>query len=273
LHQNLKQKTKTKMDSVFTSATSKTIRVVAPATLEEGYTFDVLLGDRPYTVTVPPGGVDEGEEFEIPYPDDEESNIGYLKSNGHKDDDDTLPCPTNSREDCEDYTKTSDTGTGAPFGRWRYHLLACCDVFTQATFWQALFCPPVLIAQLVTRMRLNWRGLPGDTDEEISLSYNKILLSFLGVLLVGILLPVGGLILAVVYALAVSVYVGGNVRRTLRGKYKIPAKLQPVEDHLCMLFCGCCSSIQMARHTHDDKEYPGYCCTQTGLQTNAPKIV
>lgn len=41
-----------------------TIRVVAPATLNEGYNFDVTTdGDgRTLTVTVPSGGVTEGED-------------------------------------------------------------------------------------------------------------------------------------------------------------------------------------------------------------------
>jgi hypothetical protein len=58
----------------------KTIRVVAPATLVQDYTFDITLGgkhgNRPYTVTVPEGGVLEGEEFDIPYPSwDEYSDV------------------------------------------------------------------------------------------------------------------------------------------------------------------------------------------------------
>ena len=36
-----------------------------------------------------------------------------------------------------------------------------------------------------------------------------------------------------------------------------------------LLACGCCSLIQMARHTHNDKEYPGYACTTTGLEVGA----
>ena len=47
---------------------------------------------------------------------------------------------------------------GAPFGRWRYPLCACCDVVTQATFWMALCCTPVFIAQLLPRLKLNWKG-------------------------------------------------------------------------------------------------------------------
>ena len=39
-----------------------TIRVVAPATLNEGYNFDVNGDGRTLTVTVPSGGVTEGED-------------------------------------------------------------------------------------------------------------------------------------------------------------------------------------------------------------------
>ena len=40
------------------------IRVVAPSSLREGYTMDVLYDDEPYTIVIPRGGVKEGEEFE-----------------------------------------------------------------------------------------------------------------------------------------------------------------------------------------------------------------
>jgi hypothetical protein len=46
-----------------------------------------------------------------------------------------------------------------------------------------------------------------------------------------------------------------------------------IEDCCCMTFCACCSLVQMARHTHNDKEYPGFCCTTTGLEVAAPKIL
>ena len=55
-----------------------TIRVQAPATLAEGYKFDVMVDDEPFTITIPPGGVVEGQEFDVPYyrndqDDDDES--------------------------------------------------------------------------------------------------------------------------------------------------------------------------------------------------------
>jgi PLAC8 family len=337
----------------------KTIRVLAPATLEQDFTFDVTLGgkhgNRPYTVTVPVGGVVEGEEFDIPYPswdeysngietDDEDARPDdHLKNDGTRndnnndgvdDDDDvyddnygevhekkTLPCQSNSHDEETATGMISSTdATGAPTGRWRYHLLSCCDVVTQSTFWMSLFCIPVMIAQLVSRLHLSYQGVPAfnvktrisatqtvfeEAAEEISLSYNKIVLSFVAVLCFTNCLPAVGLIVVVVYVFLLMVFVGSNIRRSMRHKYNIPLSIpflqalrrcfcRPlpkkgvkvsksrraneegggyVEDCLCLLFCGCCSLIQMGRHTHDDKEYPGYCCTTTGLEAGAPKIV
>ena len=42
------------------------MQVVAPATLSEGYTFDVDIDGTTTSVTVPKGGVEEGQSFTIP---------------------------------------------------------------------------------------------------------------------------------------------------------------------------------------------------------------
>lgn len=255
----------------------KTIRVVAPATLEESFTFDVLLDEQPFTVTVPPGGVREGETFEIPYPsqrdsdeysrdNDDNEDDDYSRDDYKDDEEDCLTLPVQSASCDEDEDKL-----GAPFGRWRYPLYACCDVVTQATFWMALCCTPVAVAQMLTRLRLNWRGRL-DTPAEVSLSFNKIVVTFCAVAVFGNL-PVVGLVILFLYCLGVLVFVGSAIRKNMRQRYRIADRLGPANDCITMLCCGCCALIQMARHTHDDKEYPGYCCTTTGLDLEAPKIV
>jgi Cys-rich protein (TIGR01571 family) len=258
----------------------QTIRVVAPATLEESFTFDVLLDDRPFTVTVPPGGVQQGEEFDIPYPDNDEDDDDELSrdqdnpddyddDNVKKVDDDgmTLPIQSASADDDDE----QEDALGAPLGHWRFPVCACCDVVTQATFWMVFCCTPVAVAQLLTRLRLNWRGLE-DHPRETSLSFNKIVLSFVAVLVFGNV-PAVGLFIILFYCVTVMVWIGGAVRKNMRQRYRIPDRMGGAEDCVCMSFCGCCSLIQMARHTHDDKEYPGFCCTTTGLELEAPKIV
>ncbi|OEU07558.1 hypothetical protein FRACYDRAFT_197372 [Fragilariopsis cylindrus CCMP1102] len=223
------------------------IRVIAPATLQEGYEFDVLVDDEPYTVRVPKGGVKENQEFEIDYDPKQEYNpkIWY-----------------------------DDNGT--PIGGWRTHLCSCCDVLTQSTFWMGFCCTPILMAQLITRLKLTWNGREG-SQEEASLSYNRLILALVFTLTVFWIPLMGGFFLSIYY-IVVIVCIGSKVRGHMRQKYKIPSTLPTrcgdrIDDVCLMLCCGCCSSIQMARHTHDDKDYPGHGCTTTGLEFDAPEIV
>jgi Cys-rich protein (TIGR01571 family) len=256
-----------------TSSSSRMIRVVAPATLEEDYTFDVLIEGKTYTVTVPKGGVKENEEFEIPHPD----YCCHDSDDYEQDDDDD---DENEKDGAEGMTMKPTQSEedeqvdelGAPLGRWRSSLCACCDVLTQATFWMGFFLTPVLVAQLLTRLGLSWKGRM-DSREEVSLSFNKIVLSFIAALILGNI-PVVGIFFVIVYCMGVMLWTGRNVRATMRKRYKIPPQLPArIDDCVCMLFCGCCSVIQMARHTHNDKDYPGSCCTTTGLDLDAPQIV
>jgi Cys-rich protein (TIGR01571 family) len=288
------------------------IRVIAPATLEEGYTFDVLVDDEPYTVQVPLGGVKEGQEFEVEYNPNQEyqyhRGTSYRKNMerlAEGDDEDGVyvddeesdikvkPTRTMSREESQDEqdiqsrqmdeeaTERDSKTTwfdrnGAPIGAWRTSLCSCCNVFTQSTWWMGFICTPILVAQIIDRMKLTWTGRPG-TKEETALSYNRILLSMIFVLAF-FWVPVLGWILVFGFYAIVVVLIGSNVRAYMRQKYKIPARLpfrcgQYIDDLFFMLFCGCCSTIQMARHTHDDKDYPGHGCTTTGLGPDAPEIV
>jgi hypothetical protein len=48
-------------------ATGQTLmEVTAPATLPEGYEFQVVVGNLKFNVQVPPGGVEEGQKFTVP---------------------------------------------------------------------------------------------------------------------------------------------------------------------------------------------------------------
>jgi Cys-rich protein (TIGR01571 family) len=266
------------------------IRVIAPATLKEGYSFDVLVDGEPFTVHVPRGGVKEGQEFDVLYDrgpryfgdggrEEDEEDDSYIK------DGDTLPARTQTMSSEDDVVgetdeKTAitwyDESTGAPIGRWRTKLCGCCDVVTQSTFWMACCCTPVLIAQLINRFRLTWNGLAGEI-EETQLSYNRIIIGFI-VTLGFWKIPGLGDLMMISYWILIVVYSGTKVRAHVRHKYKIPETLptrcgKRMDDCCCMMFCGCCSAIQMSRHTHDDKEFPGHGCTTTGLGFDAPRIV
>ena len=185
-------------------------------------------------------------------------------------------------------TKSSSTlslpksdSIGAPYGIWRYPLLACCDVLTQATFWMACCCTPVFVAQLLTRLGLDWNGNTPESSEHAAQTFNRIVLSYVAVLMIGLWIPVLGQTLWFVYMICLLVGVGRKLRQSVRERYRIkawteqkqcPAVCIPLEDGLCQCLCGPCSLIQMGRHTHNDKEYPGMCCTTTGLEFDAPGI-
>jgi len=58
------------------SGVSMVVHVVAPASLPEGYVFDASIGDgRTIKVTVPPGGIEEGQTFEVPMPREVQSMV------------------------------------------------------------------------------------------------------------------------------------------------------------------------------------------------------
>ena len=223
------------------STKRKSFRVEAPADLEEGFTFDVMVEGRPVKVEVPEGGVAQGETFDIPY-----------------DLTDVRP-------------SSSDSEEIAVVGRWRTPLCGCCDVITQSTFWMGFFCLPVLVAQILTRLGLNWKGLPDKDKEETQLTYNKIVLAFVVALIIGNV-PSLGILSMLCFSGALMLWTGRNLRRHVRERYEIPTTTK-LDDCFCAFFCSCCSVIQMARQTHDDKEYPGYCCTTTGLEPGAPLVV
>lgn len=62
-------------ESLPVTAATALMQVVAPATLPEGYEFDVSIGERTVRVTVPEGGVEKGQTFSVPLPTTVESLI------------------------------------------------------------------------------------------------------------------------------------------------------------------------------------------------------
>jgi hypothetical protein len=45
-----------------------------------------------------------------------------------------------------------------------------------------------------------------------------------------------------------------------------------LDDCCCAFWCDCCVVIQLARHTHDHRDYPYQLCTTTGLDRNDPEV-
>lgn len=238
------------------------VRVVAPATLAEGYSFEATVDGRVFVVMVPEGGVKEGQEFEVPYPVD-----AKLTMDESEDDEDMID------EDEEGEVSKEEDSNTVPRGQWRTTLCSCCDVVTQATFWMSFFCSPIFLAQIMTRLKLSSRGRD-EGPEEAAMTFNRVVMTLV-VCLFFAYIPFVGPIVSILYCLYM-LYVGVVTRKYMRKQYEIPPTRfigDYMDDGCCMVFCCCCSTIQMARHTHDDKEYPGLCCTTNGLEITAPSIV
>lgn len=244
------------------------VSVVAPATLPEGYTFDAEVNGTVFTVTVPQGGVKEGQTFMAPMIVDSTS--------------------------VQDYHKV-------PHGRWRDGLFNCfgvgiCHPSLCLTYW----CRPLALAQIMTRMQLNFCGeqkgpaaasntfkymlvlwlvyfgteqvlgalvmsyTPQEpNDDSVTIEYSTTYWALYGVLR-ALQFMFG------IYMLVIII----RTRSLVREKYSIPEEnCVGCEDCCCGVFCNCCVVAQMARHTADYDTYPAACCTNTGLPSNVPGIV
>jgi Cys-rich protein (TIGR01571 family) len=146
----------------------------------------------------------------------------------------------------------------------------------------------------MTRERLNWLGSPGSVAE-VAATFKRVVLAFIGYIVVSQCLsviymgligdpvtddgiydksdvPASALVvdaiaqtLKLVFALYILVATI-RTRAYIRDKYAIPEQsCRGCEDCCCSFWCGCCTIMQMMRHTADYDKYDAVCCTETGL--------
>lgn len=234
-------------------------KVVAPFSFPAGYQFDATVGTRTIKVTVPEGGVTEGDIIEVPIDLSSEPMITH---------------PSAKVENVNPIIT----------GYWRTGLCTCCEVVGSCLFWTTCCAWPIVLAQLMQRIKLNLFAMPDPTNHSNTC---RNVLAFL--VICGIL----GMVFDALYntydvpyaftiSAAISTYSGilyfyweVKTRYEYRQKYEISASCCPgcIDDCCCIFWCRCCSYIQMARHTHEDRRHPYDLCSQTGLGPNAPEIV
>ena len=130
----------------------------------------------------------------------------------------------------------------------------------------AFLCQPIQLAQVMTRMNLNTIGNP-DTPASVRRTIVSVLLICLTVSVLSQIWP-GIYLLFLVYA----VYAGVRTRLAIRKKFQIGNSDDcsvMCGDCVTVFFCGCCSLIQMSRHT-DDGEYDAL--SPDGLPLNATPV-
>lgn len=129
--------------------TNTNVQVIAPATLNSGFTFDAEYEGSTFTVTVPEGGVVEGQQFLVlSNPAATEAVTKAVPVQTHN-----LPAAASSRR------RNSSSEANIPTGKWRDNLCDCCRFeCCHPTICCAMWCIPLIVAQLLTRMKMTWLG-------------------------------------------------------------------------------------------------------------------
>mmetsp|Transcript_36848 Transcript_36848/g.88879 ORF Transcript_36848/g.88879 Transcript_36848/m.88879 type:complete len:345 (+) Transcript_36848:195-1229(+) len=122
------------------------VQVIAPATLDAGYTFDAMYEGATFTVVVPDGGVIKGQRFIVPFaPPPAAAVITDAVA---------VAVPAGRVGD-----KPQSGRSGIPTGIWRDGLCDCCRFGPcHPHFLCALWFQPLLLGQVLTRMKMTWLG-------------------------------------------------------------------------------------------------------------------
>jgi Cys-rich protein (TIGR01571 family) len=221
-----------------------TLEVVAPTNLAGGYEFFVNAGNTSsYKVRVPDGGVVAGERFHAAII----SEVGDVQS-----------------------------AHNVPFGRWRDGLcdccaFGCCHPMFCLTFW----CFPCSLGQVLHRMKINANGKPTADGKYPATSAFKILFGLaILVCILQIIISFVGINVGGYVSLGFALYcflLTMSLRSKVREQYNIPGSC--CEDCCCSFWCLHCTICQLARHTADFKTHPAGCCTDKGLNPDAPDLV
>jgi len=246
------------------SNSSSTIAVVAPADLNEGFTFQAEHDGKTFTVTVPSGGVKQGQTITVPF-----TQVVY--------------------------GELVEPAFNVPTGYWRDDLCSCFKHgLCEPTCCLALWFTNVVLAQVMRRMKMTWYG-GRSTD---SSGYKNTCQIVTAILFIWSVLGVVETMTAkfekvcdgdnncrsvqkpttvnTIFGIIVMFFgfffltIGTVTRMRMRDAFDIPGSC--CGDCCTVLCCGCCALIQEARHTHEYKEGETKCCTTTGLKPNAPEI-
>jgi Cys-rich protein (TIGR01571 family) len=240
--------------------------VIAPSSLEAGYSFPAKVDGIGFVVTVPEGGIQEGQAFQVPYPNST-TQTTITSSYAHE--------PLSIEQ-----SRPSGSGGEDVMGKWRQPLCECCEVCcTNCMCLYGFFCTPIMLAQIMTRLKLNVVGVKGKENEDYHTFWWVLLIWILFLVLYFSCVTVEFVSFALSCAFGVYfIIVSTNARSAMRRRYNIPLECcgccdGVLDDCFISFWCASCSVIQMARHTHDIDKYPYNCCTTTGLGPDAPEIV
>ena len=191
---------------------------------------------------MPNGGVKAGDEIEVDMP----SENDFIKENT------------------------------APTGRFKNDLFSFLET-CPCPCLMGWCCTAILVGQVLQRLRLNPLGLPGGGYENTcQIMTGIVILAWILAFIAAVTTNGSGIL--VWYPFYIYTVVALTLaRHEFRKRYNIPAKQCGEKwycDDICFSFwCGCCTILQMHRHTHEEDKFPYEIGSQTGLPTYAPGIV
>lgn len=241
----------------------KEMNILAPMDIPEDYKFQAQVDDHSFTATVPRGGVKKGELFQ---------NATQI-----------------------DVAEGTCSATTSPrMGNWHDGLFFCFQFGPlHPSVLNSIFCPILSLAQVMTRLKVGWVGIPV-RQHRVNDTFRVALVLSMFVVIVNCnlyYLPhdeqlpknVSSLqiILFAVFNALVLVYLYFNViktRRLLRQRYMIPEKsCIGFEDAALTIPCSGLVLMQMHRHTADYDTYSARCCSANGLplhvHVNSPPVI
>lgn len=242
------------------------MELVSPATLPENYSFEVDVEGQCLMVTVPAGGVNEGQKISVPFP--------------------------------SEYTAVRRVSP--PVGFWKDGLCGCFrHGVIHPLLWNARWCPMIAMGQIMHRLKLTWLGNEGGTTAQTNATFRTLLWITFSYFIIRFILfwstianavtsiaangsskdntaPALHFVrLLVVISFGVFlIYIITKTRGHIRMKYRIPeAGCHGCEDCCCAFWCTCCTVAQMGRHTADYDTYAGLCCSETGQPPHVPSVI
>lgn len=176
----------------------------------------------------------------------------------------------------QEFTTTAPFEDGiTPANKFRYSLFECCTC--DAQFWMGWCCSAIVLGQLLQRLKLNFYGVKTG-DDQYKNSCMILTIAYGVAILLGLILAIAtGAGILVSYVFGIFMIVVLTITRSyMRNLYSIPGQMcgDGLLDDCCYSYwCTCCTILQLARHTHDEKVYMYKFDSKTGLAEGAPDIV
>ena len=186
-----------------------------------------------------------------------------------------------------------------PPGRWKDGLCDCWKFgVCHPSFMYACCIPQILMAQVLTRLKMNLWGEPAP-ENEYKVTFRRMwMLVLLFWVVSNILSPPGpefeahehgtvqvthphcpwwqrglyNMVTTLFYLYSLLLLV--RLRNEVRRRDEIPERnCIGMEDCCCAFWCGCCTVAQIARQTADYDQRRAVCCSPTGLPVTTPVMI